>query len=180
MELNVVVLGATSSGKSSLVSRYCSGTFSEKHLETIEDSYRKRYLGPNKHIIDLEILDKAGAGYMTATRDLDISNGHGFILMYDVTSKASFDELSFIKNQIREIKEPEEVPIVLVANKCDLEPKYRQVSTAQGRELASLWQCEYQETSAKTGLNVDEVFEQLIKEGQRMHPKKKHQKCLIS
>ena len=57
--------------------------------------------------------------------------------MYSITSRQSFDEVSSIRDQVLRVKDSDDVPIVLLGNKCDLEEE-RTVSTDEGRELAKV------------------------------------------
>jgi len=61
------------------------------------------------------------------------------------------------------VKDAEKVPMVLVGNKCDLDAE-RQVTTQEGEERAKQWACPFFETSAKTRVNVEESFFQLVRE----------------
>ena len=90
-------------------------------------------------------------------RDLYMRNGEGFILVYSITSQATFNDLVDIKDQIMRVKNIEtDIPIVLVGNKCDLEDE-RVVGRHIGESLARSFGCTFLETSAKLETNVNEV-----------------------
>lgn len=89
--------------------------------------------------------------------------GEGFLLLYDVTNPDSFNKVTFIANDLRTARGEEPEPIIfLVANKCDLENE-RKVTREQGSDLAANFKWSYWETSAKTGQNVEEMFEFLVR-----------------
>jgi len=88
--------------------------------------------------------------------------GQGFFCCYSITSHSSFEEITAFREQILRVKDEEEVPMVLVGNKCDLESQ-RQVATAEGAELAKSFGCSFMETSAKTRVNVEESFFELVR-----------------
>lgn len=67
-------------------------------------------------------------------REQYMRNGEGFILVYSVTSRLSFEEISTFYQQIQRVKDRDTFPAVLVGNKCDLETD-RQVSS-QGKKCA--------------------------------------------
>lgn len=137
--------------------------FLESYDPTIEDSYRKVTNVDNRPCT-LEILDTAGVEQFTAIRELYIKNGEGFILVYSVTNEASLHELTELYEQVVRIKDNAHVPIVLVANKCDLEHD-RAVSASKGVAVADSWgKIPFYETSAKYRSNVNEVFVDLVRQ----------------
>ena len=74
----------------------------------------------------------------------------------------SFDEASNYIEQINRIKDSEDVPIVLVGNKCDLPT--RNVDMKQAKEMANNLESPFIETSAKTRMGVDDAFYSLVRE----------------
>ena len=54
-------------------------------------------------------------------RELCMRNGDGFLLIYSVTSRQSFEEILVLQQQIRQANDKDHFPIILVGNKCDLE-----------------------------------------------------------
>lgn len=62
----------------------------------------------------LEILDTAGTEQFASMRDLYIKNGHGFLIVYSITSMQTFQDIRTMKEQIMRVKGTEKVPIVLV------------------------------------------------------------------
>ncbi|XP_055372711.1 ras-related protein Rap-2b [Condylostylus longicornis] len=96
-------------------------------------------------------------------RDLYIKNGHGFIVMYSLTNHQTFQDISNMKNVISRVKGSQPAPILLVANKLDLECQ-REVSKMEGNALAQLWECPFIEASAKDRINVNEVFATIVRE----------------
>ena len=69
-------------------------------------------------------------------------------------------------------KELCDIPILLIGNKCDLESQ-RAVTTNEAIELANQLGCEYLEASAKTRINVDETFYEIVREIRRNQEQKK-------
>ncbi|KAI9102858.1 small GTPase superfamily [Phlyctochytrium arcticum] len=170
-EYKLVVLGSGGVGKSALTVQFVQSIFVEKYDPTIEDSYRKQVEVDGQQCM-LEILDTAGTEQFTAMRDLYMKNGQGFILVYSITSQATFSDLVELREQILRVKDTDKVPMVLVGNKCDLEDD-RVVSRDQGSSLASQWGgCTFLETSARKKINVDEVFFDLVRQINRSLPDK--------
>ena len=159
-DYRVVVFGAGGVGKSSLVLRFVRGTFRESYVPTIEDTYRQ-VISCNKQVCTLQITDTTGSHQFPAMQRLAISKGHAFILVYSISSRQSLEELRPIFTEICEIKgDIESIPIMLVGNKCD--ETNREISTQLGSSLAKQWNCAFIETSAKTNVNVKELFQELL------------------
>lgn len=92
--------------------------------------------------------------------------GDGFLCVYGITLQSSFDEALSLHDHILRVKDSDEVPFVLVGNKCDLEED-REISYEKGQQLAKELKCPFLEASAKTRLNVVEAFETLVHEIKR-------------
>lgn len=157
----VVVLGPAGVGKSALVQRWVRGNFRDIYLPTIEDTYRQ-VLGCNHSMGVLHITDTTGGHRYPGLQRLAIARGDAFILVYSVTKKQTLEELKPFYELIREIKGSSfhKYPIVLVGNKCD--ESRREVTAKDGAARALEWNCAFMETSAKTGVNVQELFLMLL------------------
>ena len=126
----------------------------------------------------LEILDTAGTEQFTAMRDLYMKNGQGFVLVYSIVALGTFNDLVDMREQILRVKDTDDVPMVLVGNKSDLNDS-RVVTTQQGEEMAKRFNnCLFVEASAKLKVNIDKIFHDLIhlineKSPTRAKPRKK-------
>jgi len=160
-EYKIVVLGSGGVGKSALTVQFVQGIFVEKYDPTIEDSYRKQVDVDGQQCM-LEILDTAGTEQFTAMRDLYMKNGQGFVLVYSIVALGTFNDLSDMREQILRVKDSEDVPMVLVGNKSDLNDS-RVVTTQQGEEMAGKFHSLFVEASAKLKVNVDKIFHDLIR-----------------
>jgi Ras family protein len=78
---------------------------------------------------------------------------NGYVLVYSISSKSSFDMIKIIRDKILDFTGLETVPCVIVGNKSDLNIQ-RQVTTQEGLDLAQQWNCPFVETSAKHDENV--------------------------
>jgi len=161
-EYKILVLGTAGVGKSALTIQFVNGTFVEIYNPTVEDSYRKQTTIDDQYCI-LNILDTAGIEDFSAVRQHYTISGHGFIIVYSITSKQSFAEIDSIYQDICRIKDTTQVPIAIVANKCDLEA-YRQVPRSEGEEYCKKNGLPFIEVSAKANINVDAAFFVVVRE----------------
>ncbi|KXJ84075.1 hypothetical protein RP20_CCG020969 [Aedes albopictus] len=153
---------------------YFQGIFVEKYDPTIEDSYRKQVEVDGQQCM-LEILDTAGTEQFTAMRDLYMKNGQGFVLVYSITAQSTFNDLQDLREQILRVKDTDDVPMVLVGNKCDLEDE-RVVGKELGKSLANQFNCAFMETSAKAKINVNDIFYDLVQQINKKSPERKPNK----
>jgi len=161
-EYKLVIVGGGGVGKSALTIQLIQNHFIDEYDPTIEDSYRKQVTIDEETCL-LDILDTAGQEEYSAMRDQYMRTGQGFILVYAITSRSSFDEIASFREQILRVKDKDKVPMILVGNKCDLETE-RQVTTGEGQDLAKSFGCPFFESSAKTRVNVEECFYELVRE----------------
>lgn len=151
----------------------------ETYDPTIEESYRKQAVIDEMACM-LEVLDTAGQEEYTALRDQWIRDGEGFVLLYSVSSRSSFSRIKRFHHQVQRVKESTAsspyypgspiaainssapVPIMLVGNKSD-RVSDREVSTQEGHALARELGCEFVEASAKSCINVEKAFYDVVR-----------------
>ncbi|KAI8867391.1 ras-like protein [Ramicandelaber brevisporus] len=172
-EYKIVVVGGGGVGKSALTISYISAIFTNEYDPTIEDSYRKQSVIDDE-MCTLDVLDTAGQEEYSAMREHYMRTGEGFLLVYSITSRSSFEEVVVFYQQILRVKDRDYFPVLLIANKCDLGME-RQVTTNEGRELARMIGCRFIETSAKLRVNVDEAFYNMVREIRRYNRERGYQ-----
>ncbi|XP_034381753.1 ras-related protein R-Ras2 isoform X1 [Cyclopterus lumpus] len=128
---------------------------------TIEDSYTKQCV-IDERAARLDILDTAGQEEFGAMREQYMRTGEGFLLVFSVTDRGSFEEIYKFQRQILRVKDRDEFPMILVGNKADLELQ-RQVTQEEGQQLARQLKVTYMEASAKIRMNVDQAFHELVR-----------------
>ena len=74
---------------------------------------------------------------------------------------STLQDIGTYREQIKRVKDAEEVPMVLVGNKCDLQQSWA-VNMTQAREVARQYGVPFVETSAKTRMGVDDAFYTLV------------------
>jgi GTPase KRas protein len=95
-------------------------------------------------------------------REQYMRTGEGFLLVYSITSRESFEEIRTFQQQILRVKDKDVFPMVVVGNKLDLKDE-RKVSTEEGKMLADEFKCKFLETSAKTNTNVENAFFEVVR-----------------
>ena len=131
-------------------------------ISKIEDRYKTK-LKIEGVEYELEILDTAGEDDYQNMLDMWISFGEGFLLVFAINDKESFNLLKSKHDRVLKGKHGIKCPILLIGNKQDLENE-REVQYSEAKQLADSWGIEYMETSAKTNFNCKEAFEKLALE----------------
>ncbi|GAA6034015.1 hypothetical protein JCM8097_000650 [Rhodosporidiobolus ruineniae] len=158
----IALLGSRSVGKSSLTVQFVDSHFVDSYYPTIENTFQKivKYKGQD---YSLDIVDTAGQDEFSILSSRHAVGLHGWVLVYSVSSRSSFDICSVIRDKILNFTGRESVPMVLVGNKVDLAVQ-RQVSREEGAALAKEWGAAFVETSARTAENVPQIFQTVVAE----------------
>ena len=158
----VLLLGNSNVGKSSLFLRFVDDIWNDTFVPTIGVDFKIKTLEIDQKRIKMQIWDTAGQERFKNIIASYYRGAHGILLIYDITDKDSFKNLS---NWLIEIEKnaSKNVLKVLIGNKCDLEDK-RAISFNQGKEFADTYGLKFVETSAKKNLKVSEAFETLGRE----------------
>jgi len=175
IEYKLVVLGGGGVGKSALTIRLVTDNFLDEYDPTIEDSYRKQVMIDGETAL-LDILDTAGQEEFSSMQDQWMRDGKGFLLVYNITARPTFDEVNTLHDKILRTKDTDKIPVVLVGNKCDLKDE-RQVEYNEGSDLAKAWSCPFFETSAKIKLNNEACFFELVREIRKMERSQQKKKA---
>jgi len=174
LEHKLVVLGAGGVGKSAISIQFVRNQFVKDYNPTIEESYRKQVTIDGVTCM-LDILDTAGQEEFGALRHQYMRQGQGFLLVYSVVDRPSFDEIQIFYNEVHRVKEDEgartnKIPIIIVGNKADLETE-RKVRSDEGSDLAKKLGCQFIETSAKTRQGVEEAYFTVVRKVRETSPK---------
>jgi Ras-related protein Rab-1A len=158
----VLLLGNSNVGKSSLFLRFVDDIWNDTFVPTIGVDFKIKTFDIDEKKIKMQIWDTAGQERFKNIIASYYRGAHGILLIYDVTDKDSFKNLS---NWLIEIEKnaSKNVLKVLIGNKTDLEDK-RVITYNQGKEFADTYGLKFIETSAKKNLNVTEAFETLGRE----------------
>ena len=110
----------------------------------------------------VELLDTAGQDEFVALRDQWIRDGHGFLLIYSATSRATLDQIEKLHESICRVKESNRNAVLVIGNKADRTAEI-EVRKELGASVAKKIDAEFLETSAKTGLNIEKAFVEVIR-----------------
>eukprot|EP00048_Salpingoeca_helianthica_P016049 m.230182 g.230182 ORF g.230182 m.230182 type:complete len:199 (-) comp17946_c0_seq1:162-758(-) len=158
----IIMVGNAGVGKSALTLQFMYEEFVEDYEPTKADSYRKK-MTLNGSECQVDILDTAGLEDYAGIRDNYFRSGEGFLCVFAITDEESFRDIGEFREQILRVHERhEDIPIILIGNKCDIVDR-RRVTTADGQAKARSWNVPYLECSAKTKLNVDKAFTDLMR-----------------
>ena len=152
----ICLLGDAGVGKTSILTRFCDNTFKESYNNTIGVDFRLVTLKYKDIISKVHIWDTAGQERFRSLTLNYLHNSHGFLFIFDITNKDSFDNivnwinLSFDNNKNSVIN-------FLIGNKCD-QNSSRKVEESEAQQFAKEKDLIYLETSAKSDENIQKLF----------------------
>ncbi len=153
-----VVVGDAAVGKTSLLIRYVKGLFNPTYVLTIGVAFHVKDVVVGDNVLRVQIWDTGGQERFGPIRQLYYRGAKGVLLVYDQSNPDSFDRVDY---WLKEVKRGcGDVPLVLIANKSDLDEK---VKSEEGRKKAKEHSMVFVETSAKEDTNVDFAFSELSK-----------------
>ncbi|KAL8094730.1 hypothetical protein AgCh_036302 [Apium graveolens] len=161
--IKLLLIGDSGVGKSCLLLRFSDGSFTTSFITTIGIDFKIRTIELDGKRIKLQIWDTAGQERFRTITTAYYRGAMGILLVYDVTDESSFNN---IRNWIRNIEQhaSDNVNKILVGNKADMDESKRAVPTSKGQALADEYGIKFFETSAKTNMNVEEVFFSVAKD----------------
>ena len=167
----VAIVGDAGVGKSAITLRFLYDEYDEEYIPTKADSHRKEVFFNGRNEM-LDILDTAGQEDYAGIRDGYYRNVDGFICVFSVTERETFQAMDDFRDQILRIKDDSanKVPFLLVGNKVDLEHQ-RCVRLDSAEYMSKRWNCPYYESSAKTMINIDQLFYDIMGQIKSEHVK---------
>ncbi|KAJ5080341.1 rab family [Anaeramoeba ignava] len=166
--IKIILLGDMGVGKTSLIHSYVLQTFQEEYKTTIGADFLNKKITIDENQIDLQIWDTAGQERFQSLNHSYYRGSDCCALVFDVTNRESFQNVSRWKEDFLQHSEPEDsesFPFVVIANKIDLTEQ--RVIT---EEEIKNWRLKNSniptfETSAKNFSNLDDLFLELTKKG---------------
>jgi small GTP-binding protein len=160
--VKIVVVGDSGVGKTSLVENLISGSFSEETQPTVGVTFKAYSLTVDDEVVNLQIWDTAGQERFRAVSKAYFRNAVGGFVVFDLTSRLSFDNLNSWINDLSTLGAPNAY-VILVGNKVDLVDS-REIVESEALAFAERYSFNYIETSARSGTNVKEAFSRLAGE----------------
>ncbi|XP_021348787.1 GTP-binding protein Rheb homolog [Mizuhopecten yessoensis] len=179
----IALMGFRSVGKSSVTIQYVENHFVDSYDPTIENTFQKNHKINGQDYV-LDVVDTAGQDEYSILPQTYFMSVDGYILVYSVNSRKSFDVVKIIHDKLLDMKGNIKVPVILVGNKRDVAEQFpgeREVSEDEAKGLARKWEVPFMETSAKEHESVKEVFSKIILAIERLQgnePEKSS--CLLS
>ena len=161
-EFSIGTFGEGRVGKTCILKRYLTNTFDDEELSTTSASNFEHVEEYNNQNYTLSIYDTAGQERYGTLTNQYINGLNGLFLVYDITSRETFNKIDNWMDRVKERLDVKKVAIILIGNKSD-DSENREVNKDEGESLAKKLNVEFFETSAATGQNVKEAFIALLK-----------------
>ena len=153
----ILIVGDINTGKTSILDQFTNGHFDGAYISTIGIDFNVKIVNVNEDTkIKLQIWDTCGQERFRALTRSYYRNANAIIIVYDITSRKSFDNAKIWIKEVEQYLDPGVLPI-LVGNKTDLF-LHRQIQYFEGHNLAQEKYMEYFETSAKYDNNIETLF----------------------
>ncbi|XP_041076646.1 ras-related protein Rab-37-like isoform X1 [Polyodon spathula] len=161
--LQVMLLGDSAVGKTCLLVQFKDGAFlAGSFIATVGIDFRNKVVAVDSVKVKLQIWDTAGQERFRSVTHAYYRDAQALLLLYDITSRSSFDNIRAWLTEIHEYAQ-QDVVIMLLGNKSDMNSE-RVIKREEGEKLAREYGVPFMETSAKTGVNVDLAFLAVAKE----------------
>ena len=161
IKFNVSLLGETQVGKTSMITVKSGLQFNENQLATVGiDNFTDKATFDTKEY-KFKIFDTAGQERYNSISAQTIKVADGFILVFSVDDKATLEKIRYWIKSIEDNVNIKEKSLILVGNKIDMK---RQITPDEGSNFAKEYNLKYFETSAKTGVGINECFNEIYKD----------------
>ena len=158
----MIFVGDQGTGKTCILNRFATNQFDEQYQTTIGLDFQSKNVSIHDQDVRLLLYDTAGQEKFRSLIPMYIRESNIILLVYDITRKESFDNIPRWFSDVLNIKSNEAI-YVLVGNKIDLKDQ-RKVTYNEGKKLADEKNIIFEEVSAKTGENFEELFRDKIYE----------------
>ena len=161
VSLKIIILGASTVGKTSIFVRYFDNNFIQSSLTTIGVDYKTKFFKFEETKLKVSFIDTAGQEKFRAISLNYLKGTDGVILVFDLTNRETFDLVNYWADCINK-NNRENIGKILFGNKND-KVEARVIDYNEGKELADKLGCKYYEGSAKTGDNIEFIMNEIAK-----------------
>ena len=161
-KLKLIVIGDSGVGKTNIIKRYISNTFTIDTKSTVGVEFFTKTFKINEDILKLEIWDTAGQERYKAITSAYYRGSRGALIVYDITRIETYNN---VDKWLTELKEKVEgsFKLLLIGNKSDLKEE-RKMSIETALHKARQLNVPLMETSAFDSTNIKKAFETILKE----------------
>ena len=160
--LKFVIIGDSGVGKSNILLRYIYNSFSDEFKTTVGVEFGAKNIEINKKVYRIQIWDTAGQENFRSSARAYYKNSVCACVVYDISSHSSFEDIQVWIDDCTK-QTAKSVLLFLIGNKNDLNDK-REVSYEEGEAYAKAHKMLFLEASAKTGHNINAIFERSVKQ----------------
>ncbi|MGF1676875.1 MAG: Rab family GTPase [Rivularia sp. (in: cyanobacteria)] len=154
LQKKICMVGAFATGKTSLVAKFVYSIFSEKYQTTVGVKIDKKTVQVKEQELSLILWDLYGEDEFQKLRTSYLRGSSGYLLVVDGTRKTTLEKAVELQQRVED--NLGKVPFILVLNKWDLQDEWEldsaTLETIENKGWSTI------KTSAKTGLNVEEIF----------------------
>ena len=161
--IKILTLGDTTVGKTSIVLQYTTQKYNTQILSTIGVDFKSKVINIDNNKVKMLIWDTAGEERFRNIASQYYNGADGALLIFDITKKSSFERIVYWINELSQKKNINELGLLLVGNKIDLE-KERQVQKEEAERFAKENNLKYYEVSAAKNINIDNMMLDIIKQ----------------
>ena len=163
-KIQIIMIGESGVGKTSLIRRYTNNIFNSNHLETIGIEFYNKEEKINNKIIQIKFWDTAGQEIFHSLTKNFYRKADGIIIVYDITNKESFER---VQDRIKSVYDNtdtfKEIQMIIVGNKIDLE-EMREVTKEDGIKIGKYYEIDFYEASAKNAEGVNNFMIKIIRD----------------
>eukprot|EP01041_Mallomonas_annulata_P005061 gene5061-10133_t len=161
VHIKLLMLGDMGVGKTCILLRYTHDSFSSTFITTIGIDFKIKIIDVEGIKTKLQIWDTAGQERFRTITMSYFKGAHGIVLVYDITDRDTFENITHWMSRIREHAD-DRVNVILIANKCDREQD-RKVTREEGAALARQYNISFLEVSAKTNVNIAHLYDTIAR-----------------
>lgn len=162
--LPLMLLGDGQVGKTSLILKLTGNVFNDSQLTTVGKESYIYQLQLHGYDLKMKIWDTAGQERFKSMSVQVIKNSDAVILVYAINDLNSFNALDTWLSKLNDTTDITKKPIIIVGNKSDLDDSQRKITKEQGQRYAQNKGYNFYETSAKSGENIHEAFNDIFEQ----------------